>query len=187
MGSTVRTSCLDGRTRQATTMGGLRGGAGLAKTGQEGVGSHPDTSAPHGPPACQPALMSGFSSLPESEGMTVPTITALPVGEDQVEISLGEVSKASCPRARQGHSSRGVSWVQGSQSGSEASQQQGLPGPRSVCVRVCVCGGFRTTEESKHAQRWGRGRCQAALHLIPLAGVLGSKSLQVRARLRTSI
>lgn len=158
MGSTVRTSCLDGRTRQATTMGGLRGGAGLAKTGQEGGRVTPrHLSAPRAPSL--PALMSGFSSLPESEGMTVPTITALPVGEDQVEISLGEVSKASCPRARQGHSSRGVSWVQGSQSGSEASQQQGLPGPRSVCVRVCVCGGFRTTEESKHAQRWGRGRC----------------------------
>ncbi|XP_073089125.1 cilia- and flagella-associated protein 74 isoform X2 [Manis javanica] len=29
----------------------------------------------------------------ESEGMTVPTITALPVGEDQVEISLGEVTE----------------------------------------------------------------------------------------------
>ncbi|XP_057355599.1 cilia- and flagella-associated protein 74 isoform X3 [Manis pentadactyla] len=29
----------------------------------------------------------------ESEGMTVPTITALPVGEDQAEISLGEVTE----------------------------------------------------------------------------------------------
>lgn len=157
MGSTVRTSCLDGRTRQAMTIGGL--GRGWASQDRAGGGrvTPRHLSAPRAPSL--PALMSGFSSLPESEGMTVPTITALPVGEDQVEISLGEVSKASCPRARQGHSSRGVSWVQGSQSGSEASQQQGLPGPRSVCVRVCVCGGFRTTEESKHAQRWGRGRC----------------------------
>ena len=57
----------------------------------------PGTPAhPWAPRATWPDLSSGRPSFPESEGVTMTTVMTIPPSEEQMEISLGEVSKAYC-------------------------------------------------------------------------------------------